>query len=32
MKYKEANIECEIPAFEREFESVSNNDKEALAE
>ena len=32
MKYKEADVEREIVALEREFESFSNNDKEALAE
>ena len=32
MKYKEADVEREIATLEREFESFSNNDKEALAE
>ena len=31
MKYKEADVEREIATLEREFESFSNNDKEALA-
>ena len=32
MKYEEADVEREIATLEREFESFSNNDKEALAE
>ena len=32
MKYKEGDVEREIATLEREFESFSNNDKEALAE
>ena len=32
MKSKEADVESEIAALERQFESSTNNDKEALAE
>ena len=32
MKSKEADIESEIATLERQFESSTNNDKEALAE
>ena len=32
MKYEEADVEREIATLDREFESFSNNDKEALAE
>ncbi len=32
MKNKEADIESEIAALERQFESLTKNDKEALSE